>query len=404
LASKDANFIMVSKSGRGHGHAFNLLSSQSQPPDSTPSNGELNSTEEQAMYASLLRESEEQSLDTRSSDSEVEDSLDVDRTESEVSEETSVAPPELPKDVIDDSSLLGSQIRVATTKLSSSKDNGSNQTVLTALAFRGYEKKQNANESNVIRLVVTGSPLSDMDVLKTTICAERFKIPKEHDPKKILFHPKACDMGGDVIKAVMATISVHAKALTCWQRTADWFVLRTFHITGTMGDYLSNHCNDARVLLHEHPVDCPQPTYEDVASKLRKSWVFHRGLSTPDMKSGTMNEGAVMSSLQRQPYTVAIFEAGLLQSKEHRMIAVSPDGVGVVYPPAPPGSSKTYVDTDAPVTCSVEIKTRMAPHMIVKAQKVVEKMQTKYFACTVGDATWWDAVPLCNRSQVGNVY
>lgn len=88
------------------------------------------------------------------------------------------------------------------------------------------------------------------------------------------------------------------------------------------------------------------------------------------MKSGTMNEGAVFRSLQKQPYVDCIFECGLLQSRTHRIMAVSPDGVGMVYPP-PQEQEDGVVPTpqEQPVLCSVEIKTRLAPHMIVQEQK-----------------------------------
>ena len=129
--------------------------------------------------------------------------------------------------------------------------------------------------------------------------------------------------------------------MTCWQRVADWFVLRMFYVTGTTGGAIANNDAGARALLQPNPAHVEPLTSEKVASLLRKGWVFNRGLKTPDMQSGTLNEGAVFKNIAAEPFCAGIFECGLLQSKEFPCLAVSPDGVATVFPPGQvPGQAR----------------------------------------------------------------
>lgn len=274
LASLDAGFIMVSKSGKGHGHAFNLRSATA--TSAVP--GGIQTDEESTIYAQLteaLNASEFADGDSDNEEDDEESSASEGENQSESPEEPQLTNdltepdsisdgdvPQIATGVVDDSSLLGSQIRVATRKVQSSRDNQANEIVLTAVSFRGYEKKQNKNLSSVVRIVLAGIGLADINVLKSTICMEPVMLPLECNASELLFHPRADESGSEKIKSVMTSLSEHVNPLTCYQRTADWFVLRLFHVTGTMGGFLSNRDDQARTLLHSDPGASDDPSEE----------------------------------------------------------------------------------------------------------------------------------------------
>jgi hypothetical protein len=87
------------------------------------------------------------------------------------------------------------------------------------------------------------------------------------------------------------------------QCTADWFTLRTFHLTATMasqvlgGSY--NGKNDGKVL-----------------TALLKSW-FNRPRSTTNMVIGTKNEDAVLMAFSKLPHVLHIWSVGLLENKHY---------------------------------------------------------------------------------------
>jgi hypothetical protein len=103
-----------------------------------------------------------------------------------------------------------------------------------------------------------------------------------------------------------------------------------------------------------------------------------------------MNEDRVVQCLKRQPYVEDVFECGLFCNKTNPCMGVSPDGILVLTPPG----------AQSQVIASLEIKTRMAPRMVLNATEITKKMGSKYFSCTVGDDVWFTAVPLEHRSQV----
>jgi len=101
---------------------------------------------------------------------------------------------------------------------------------------------------------------------------------------------------------------LHALLQSCCQLcmgqcTADWFTLRTFHLTATMasqvlgGSY--NGKNDGKVL-----------------TALLKSW-FNRPRSTTNMVIGTKNEDAVLMAFSKLPHVLHIWSVGLLENKHY---------------------------------------------------------------------------------------
>jgi hypothetical protein len=111
--------------------------------------------------------------------------------------------------------------------------------------------------------------------------------------------------------------------LTVSQRTGDWFVLRRFHFTGTLGaniDPTSVYTNESKLELF---------------NKCVNSW-FGRHKSTVCMQQGSANESFIVQRLQQQEWVTDVFEVGMLQSKiGSPWISVSPDAilVGTVNSP-----------------------------------------------------------------------
>ena len=152
-------------------------------------------------------------------------------------------------------------------------------------------------------------------------------------------------------------------------------------VTGTMGHELANRGDACRAVLHQDP-DLGRAQLQELddaraAIMLRQSWVFPRGLSTPEMKGGSDNAGPVMNAIRRQNWCSELFEVGLFASKTTPCMAASPDGICKVQlrasSPSSTASSSNSNNNSRLVTAAVEIKTRFAPNMIRKARACVAK-------------------------------
>jgi hypothetical protein len=296
--------------------------------------------------------------------------------------------------IVDDSPLLGKQILAATTNVASSRTNDANLQEVMAIAFRDYNNATNS-ESNVVKLVLSNTG-RDLNYFRKTLALVKTSMKRGASKcNDILFFPVVSK--SQKVKSMEAFLLERTVPLTCWQKSVDWFTLRMFMVTGTMGHKLANQDMDTRRMLHKDPLigwaQLDKWDNETCASYLRSSWVFPRGLATVDMKSGSMNERAVLKFISSQSWCENVYECGMFGSIQVRCMGASPDGICVV---TPPGSEEH-------VTAAVEIKTRFAPHMITSAKACVAKhaaQGTNFVSCTVGDDVWWDAVPFENRAQV----
>ncbi|CAK9069693.1 Outer membrane protein MIP (Macrophage infectivity potentiator) (Peptidyl-prolyl cis-trans isomerase) (PPIase) (Rotamase) [Durusdinium trenchii] len=148
--------------------------------------------------------------------------------------------------------------------------------------------------------------------------------------------------------------------------------------------------------LNQNPEAGTALDQEDLLSRgaeiLARSWLFSRGMSTPEMKSGTINEGNVFDAVGRKDWCKDIFHVGLLARKNHPFLAVSSDGVARVKPPS-------ATPSDDVVIASVEIKTRSAENSLKRARDVARE-KGDYSCCSVGDNDWWDVIPDAHRGQV----
>jgi len=144
-------------------------------------------------------------------------------------------------------------------------------------------------------------------------------------------------------------------ALTRYQRTADWFILRAFHATATMaGGFLS-----VRHGLNNNEAE-PDSA---LMTRFTNNW-SSRTRSTEPMVIGSKNEEAVRQSLSQMPYVKHVFNVGLLESNREHWLAASPVAITLV---------NFYEDDTPPRPFVVEVKTRVSSDQIAAAEQVLKK-------------------------------
>jgi hypothetical protein len=89
-----------------------------------------------------------------------------------------------------------------------------------------------------------------------------------------------------VIQDAETFFNERAQPLTHAQRTAEWFILRAFHLTATMASRIINSAN---------PMDGTT-----ILEMLLSSW-FSRTRSTTEMVIGTTNENAILAAFPYAP-------------------------------------------------------------------------------------------------------
>jgi len=161
------------------------------------------------------------------------------------------------------------------------------------------------------------------------------------------------------------------------QRTADWFTLRTFHLTATMASQVLGGSYDGK-------------NDGEVLTALLKSW-FNRSRSTTNMVIGTKNEDAVLMAFSKLPHVLHIWSVGLLENKHYPWLAASPDAIAILQHP----------DGRTPV-CVVEVKTRTTETTIQVAEVLAEKYKTDdgVIWAEVEDDAWKELVPKDHSDQV----
>ena len=234
-----------------------------------------------------------------------------------------------PDNIMDDAPLLGREIRIATCKLPSSRSGDSNSQKMTAIVFRDYNKANNLS-TNVLRFVASKTDVDEEEYFAKTMCLRKMTIPQHTRKDTILFFP--FDKKPEATVIMENFIREKAIPITCWQRSLEWFVGRMYIITGTAGQWLALKDSNSRKLLLKNPeMGWDEETHRlsqaRVAEYLREQWVFKRGMSTPEMKSGSMNEQNVLKTIAKQSYCKQVYDTGLLISRKNRCIGVSPDGI-----------------------------------------------------------------------------
>jgi hypothetical protein len=161
------------------------------------------------------------------------------------------------------------------------------------------------------------------------------------------------------------------------QCTADWFTLRTFHLTATMASQVLGGSYDGK-------------NDGEVLTALVKSW-FNRSRSTTNMVIGTKNEDAVLLAFSKLPHVLHVYSVGLLENKHYPWLVASPDAIAVLQNP----------NGCTPV-CVVEVKTRTTETTIQAAEALAEKYKNKEgdIWAEVEDDVWNELVPKDHSDQV----
>ncbi len=178
---------------------------------------------------------------------------------------------------------------------------------------------------------------------------------------------------------IESVLKENCHPLTVAQRCADWFLMKSFRLTGTMVGIVMQKCKDV--------VEADGAIQKELMQSCLKSW-FGRFKSSTHMARGTSNEVPVALKFLQEDFVVDFFEVGLLQSKQHPFLGVSPDGVALT----------NNASVSNKVAC-VEIKTRVGDAPIRKATEAASD-HGRVVNCAFDDEVFKKCVPSEHRSQV----
>ena len=259
----------------------------------------------------------------------------------------------------DDNILLGPEQKVAQYV----EDNS-----LIAIAIRDIFDKKVAQK--VIRFFMYGFPEEYLTMVNNWLVIPKVGLQSSLNK---LFMSATPD---DTTKLVEEILEQHCYALTSSQRTADWFTLRTFHLTATM----------ASKLLPDSITSTT--TSVELMSSLIKSW-FNRNRSTEPMVIGSKNEEAVLLHLASKNYVLNMYDCGLLESKDSPWLAASPDAIAVID--TGDGEAKH---------CVVEVKTRVSPEKIADALQIAKKHNNAVIFTDFESDVWKECVEQDHSNQI----
>ena len=180
-------------------------------------------------------------------------------------------------------------------------------------------------------------------------------------------------------------IQTYCHPLTLGQKCADWFLMKCL-ISGTIAGKI---VAEVERFPDGHAFVDDEELMRSTLRKCMESW-FKRHKASTAMTMGTENEEPTFEALRHEPCVTHLFEVGLLQSIDHPVLGVSPDGIAVFT-----GGGFLY---DGEIGC-VEIKTRVKPATIARAE-AARRECGRIVWCSVGDDAWMKCVPRENRYQV----
>ncbi|KAG7360729.1 hypothetical protein IV203_035828 [Nitzschia inconspicua] len=220
----------------------------------------------------------------------------------------------------------------------------------------------------------------------------KFFVTQNHKPYTFVGVPKGQQNRNNVLFSnatasatrtlVEGMILQSAEPLTSRQRCADWFLMKSMVISGTMAGKISQTVN----------LNTLRMSNEGLSNLLRDciaSWFGrHKGMAM--MAAGSRNEEPTIEKLLSSvKFIKVIYDVGLLRWRNNRCIGVLPDAVCLI----------SVVGKTDPVPCCLEIKTRLADTTV----RTAESSATKHGSvvnCVFGDDTFKDCVPAENRAQV----
>lgn len=174
-------------------------------------------------------------------------------------------------------------------------------------------------------------------------------------------------------------------ALTKAQRTADWFTLRRFRVTGTIAGLILLSSNHIRSMIDLPERSVEAATHSDLFDKMMSSW-FSTSRSTEAMMRGTVNEKPVVAAIKSLPWCMELFEVGMLACREFPWLACSPDAL-----------ARIQTQDFEEVTATVEIKTSVSDDSTLRALAV---SAASIVYCHVGDAIFHRHVPIDHVGQL----
>ena len=199
---------------------------------------------------------------------------------------------------------------------------------------------------------------------KTTVLETLFVETKGHSESKLAMESK---------------LKENCDPLTVGQRCADWFLMKSFRLTGTMVGKVMQKCKDV--------AEIDGAIQKDLIQSCLDSW-FGRHKSNTHMARGSSNEMPVALKFSLEEFVVDFHEVGLLQSQQFPYLGVSPDGVAII----------STANITNKVAC-VEIKTRVGEDSIGKANKAASD-HGRVVNCAHNDEVFKKCVPSEHRSQV----
>ena len=259
--------------------------------------------------------------------------------------------------------LLGPEIQVAV-------DENSGRNKLYAVAYRDIFDKKISQK--ILRFFISGFP--DINDFLSHWCVVP-KASKEFQFTSLFAEDVPDEKKSEDHVWVEKYLQNYCIILTASQCTAEWFLLRSFHLTATMAGRLFNSG------YQDH-------TDGEIFEALTKSW-FSRSRSTSPMVIGSKNECAVLKAFSQLNYVREVFEVGLVENSGVPFLAASPDAIATI------DSAEDYTDI-----ATVEVKTRVAKEKIAAAQDIARKYNYKRIDCNIGDEVWDECIEKEHSMQV----
>lgn len=319
------------------------------------------------------------------SDSEDGDNVDIERR-------SSLLPARRPrKYVVDDKPHFGPLVVMATKLFKVAGESSRRSAIeVAAVAIRERGDKDHAAVHR-FAVSIPGVSIGDLARKWTAVPYKTLE-----DPDNTLFacSPRTSEDANESLLSFAETmLSEECFPLTVQQRSADWFVLRKFRVTGTTAATLMRLDAGLRrnFLKLDSELSEEQIELRDnktkLFSKLMKSW-FSFSRSTDVMKRGQVNEGPVLSYLRCFPWVAAIFVCGLVAKTRYPFFACSPDGIAVF---------KASPDQPDFTLATVEIKTAVASSTI---ENRIANSSIDAYRCEFGEHDFIRLVPSEHRAQI----
>ncbi len=270
------------------------------------------------------------------------------------------------------------------------------------LAVACREPNRNAS-CKVVRFTLMGG--WPRNLLMGTYVAVPNSVPTT-DQASTVFYPRSDRVRvEEYVEEAESFLTTRTTFWTASQRSAEWFVLRGFTITATLGHELAVSDPSVREHLLQNPQSFPvEPiTLAHAFARMKRSW-FDYLRSTVDMTRGTVNEEQVAVALGRCDEVVTILGCGMAKCSDNEFIGASPDGIVML--------KGSLLNTDEPFWAGLEIKTKIGaededgginrPAMAVATSIAQRYAGQEFIKCTAGrgDDTWFDVVPREYRGQL----